>query len=326
MCGQWLRMNSHNETSYNMAKSHLIGTFGLIVSTLTAKKEGVEASILAEKERIVTTHNEAFYSLGGCKLCKGEGSYESWFNGDDYRSWGACAQCKDSSGQWLEPQPSKETRPIESRNVVDDMSTTLLRLIRELDGVEIALVDARANNKPCVGLRVRVTQGRGRCKAGLEGIVEYIKDASTILFMTDNGEKIWCDPYYTSVVIETQEAINERTIARACAKAEKEKAQAVFVDTVTEKLCLPTLIGSEKQVAWAMSIRAQMLSVVGITEEHFNKAVLVTSAKRWIDARNADIQTVIGEYSANESAKAWLSDQATMQPHWSNGSAKHRRW
>ena len=63
---------------------------------------------------------------------------------------------------------------------------------------------------------------------------------------------------------------------------------------------LPQLTGSDKQVAWAETIRAEKLTAfraAGIKPEILDKVIAVvfaeTSASAWIDRRNADVRQLM---------------------------------
>jgi hypothetical protein len=84
----------------------------------------------------------------------------------------------------------------------------------------------------------------------------------------------------------------ETTKCRTCFVATKQAAQAeaaVRDSAAIAHLDLPSLSGSDRQVAWATSLRASRLCALvarPVTEEKGNQiCALVTDAKWWIDHR-----------------------------------------
>lgn len=85
----------------------------------------------------------------------------------------------------------------------------------------------------------------------------------------------------------------QTTKCRTCFVADKhlEQADATFADgAAIADLNLPALVGSERQVAWATTIRAKrlasMLSLMSSATSDQNACLLVSDAKWWIDHRD----------------------------------------
>ena len=82
----------------------------------------------------------------------------------------------------------------------------------------------------------------------------------------------------------------ETTLCPDCYKAEKEKERAIELELAKEKAekeSLPELKGSEKQIAWAESIRRTAIDKIGQKESTIEKCKTENLAKWFIDNRNA---------------------------------------
>ena len=120
----------------------------------------------------------------------------------------------------------------------------------------------------------------------------------------------------------------KKQLAEERAKATVEAAEAAKTNN------LPELTGSEKQVAWALTIRQNILSWLGNdrhqdkeSKELYNKTIKMTDAKWWIDYRNSswiDIKIFFKEHpekveentieakSAKEEATIYPKEQTTQ--------------
>lgn len=97
------------------------------------------------------------------------------------------------------------------------------------------------------------------------------------------------------------------TKCRSCFVADKKTAQADAASrdgAAIAHLDLPPLMGSERQVAWATSVRASRLAALvaeldaGNTDA-FHACLSITDAKWWIDHRdlaNTDLVATAGNY------------------------------
>ncbi len=87
-----------------------------------------------------------------------------------------------------------------------------------------------------------------------------------------------------------------------CKAAERAAANATNATNAANNnnAGLPPLTGSDKQIAWAETIRAEKLAAfraAGIKPEMLEKVIAVvfaeTSASAWIDRRNADVRQLM---------------------------------
>lgn len=86
---------------------------------------------------------------------------------------------------------------------------------------------------------------------------------------------------------------SERKIAARQAETERAKAEAAF-------LGLPKLRGTEKQVAWAQTIRHKRLQEAGSDAERLLAIAGAEAARFWIDTREIEIDDLLTEeYAAN---------------------------
>ena len=92
----------------------------------------------------------------------------------------------------------------------------------------------------------------------------------------------------------------EKMANEICWECEKNERNVAAIESAKENN-LPKLQGSEKQIAWAMSIRAEKL------EKHGNIPALIekTGAKWWIDNRNGseEIRKIVDEYENMKQTK-----------------------
>lgn len=123
--------------------------------------------------------------------------------------------------------------------------------------------------------------------------------------------------------------LEENGVCTECRKAQKEQERAEATAKAAEKASaenLPELTGSEKQINWALTIRAEKLAKL---DEVYNKAVAAangdtdklanaklqiqafkkvfasfTDAKFWIDNRDKDIKTIINANNLAETINA----------------------
>ena len=103
------------------------------------------------------------------------------------------------------------------------------------------------------------------------------------------------------------------TKCRACFAADKRLAQAENAATdaaAIADLDLPALIGSERQVSWASTIRARRLAVLLSAEvgdsQNERPCQLVTDAKWWIDHRDLDDAALLAQASLFRAAEQAL--------------------
>ena len=100
----------------------------------------------------------------------------------------------------------------------------------------------------------------------------------------------------------------ENETTKICWDCQKTQ-QKQDAENAAEKNGYPELIGSEKQIAWAMTIRAKYLQKHGDIPPLLEK----TSAKWWIDNRDVDYEIIkiVNDYEKtqkmNESKNAFLS-------------------
>ncbi|MFC0708474.1 hypothetical protein [Azorhizophilus paspali] len=89
---------------------------------------------------------------------------------------------------------------------------------------------------------------------------------------------------------------SERKVVARQAKTEKAQAEAAF-------LGLAKLKGSEKQVAWAQTIRHKRLQDAGGDAERLLAIAGADTAKFWIDSRELDIDYMLTDEYAADAAK-----------------------
>ena len=92
----------------------------------------------------------------------------------------------------------------------------------------------------------------------------------------------------------------EQENCRECHKEQKSKEAAIRA----EEKALPNLTGSDKQVAWAITIRDKALQEYG----DFPELATQTSAKWWIDNRNRSVFTTSTVSEKIVEAKQWCID------------------
>jgi hypothetical protein len=103
------------------------------------------------------------------------------------------------------------------------------------------------------------------------------------------------------------------TKCRVCFAADKRSAQAANAATdaaAIADLDLPALMGSERQVSWASTIRARRLAVLLSAEvgdsQSEQPCQLVTDAKWWIDHRDLDDTALLAQASLFRAAERTL--------------------
>ena len=99
------------------------------------------------------------------------------------------------------------------------------------------------------------------------------------------------------------------TKCRACFAADKRSEQAEFgatASTTIAHMALPALIGSERQIAWASTIRAKRLAVlIAAGDQHCHH---VTEAKWWIDHRDVSDTHLLAKAAAPTAADSRRPD------------------